>query len=123
MKEIPVHSNESTSTSLQTNRKDHYVALSSKKRASRPELVRKPSVQTRYMDMLLHLDTIPRLDNILASFFTWLLLAGYLVFPVTFISLSDSKALSQVGQDGGELGAAVANSIKNAPLLYIAVAA
>ena len=97
MKEIPVHSNESTSTSLQTNRKDPYVALSSKNQASRPDLVRKPSVQTRYVDMLLHLDTIPRLDNILASLFTWLLLAGYLVFPATFISLSESKALSQVG--------------------------
>ena len=98
------------------------MAVSSKKRASRLELVRKPSVQTRYMDMLLHLDTIPRLDNILASFFTWLLLAENLVFPATFVSLSDSQALAQAGKDGGELGAAVVNSIKNVPLLYIAAA-
>lgn len=50
--------------------------------AQRPQyLARVPSVQTRYMEMLLHLDKIPRLDNILASVFTWILLAGFLVIP------------------------------------------
>lgn len=38
----------------------------------RPDMFnRQNSVQTRYMDMLLHLDTIPRVHNILASFFTY----------------------------------------------------
>jgi hypothetical protein len=40
---------------------------------------RQNSVQTRYMTMLLGLDTIPRLHNILVSFFTWILLAGFVV--------------------------------------------
>ncbi|KAL8285056.1 hypothetical protein RB597_002236 [Gaeumannomyces tritici] len=43
-----------------------------------------PSFQTRYMHMLLALDKIPRLHNILASVFTWTLLAGFVVFPGAF---------------------------------------
>lgn len=45
------------------------------------------SVQTDYMNMLLALDAVPRLDNLLASFFTWILLAGFVLFPGTFTSL------------------------------------
>ena len=40
------------------------------KRSTMGQLNRQNSVQTRYMTMLLHLDEIPRLHNILASFFT-----------------------------------------------------
>jgi hypothetical protein len=41
---------------------------------ARPGLIeRQNSVQTRYMDMLLALDAIPRLHNILAAFFTYVL--------------------------------------------------
>jgi hypothetical protein len=36
------------------------------------------------MNMLLSLDTIPRLHNILASFFGWIILAGFTIFPGTF---------------------------------------
>jgi hypothetical protein len=35
-----------------------------------PTITRTPSVQTRYISMLLALDTIPRLHNILVSGFT-----------------------------------------------------
>lgn len=40
------------------------------KRPTMGQMNRQNSVQTRYMTMLLHLDEIPRLHNILASFFT-----------------------------------------------------
>ena len=40
------------------------------KRPTMGQINRQNSVQTRYMTMLLHLDEIPRLHNILASFFT-----------------------------------------------------
>ena len=40
------------------------------KRPTMGQMNRQNSVQTRYMAMLLHLDEIPRLHNILASFFT-----------------------------------------------------
>ena len=72
------------------------------------------------MDMLLGLDEIPRLHNILASFFTWILLAGYVVFPATFTSLNRSKNLAQVAEDGNEFEKSVLNTVRNAPLVYIA---
>ncbi|KAL2017990.1 hypothetical protein VTK56DRAFT_1370 [Thermocarpiscus australiensis] len=43
--------------------------------------------QTPYMSMLLSLDKIPRLHNILVSFFAWILLAGYVVIPGSFTSV------------------------------------
>ena len=48
--------------------------------------------QTRYVNMLLALDDISPLFNILASFFTWILLAGFLLFPGTFASWQDEPA-------------------------------
>ncbi|TVY86868.1 hypothetical protein LAWI1_G007630, partial [Lachnellula willkommii] len=67
----------------------HHASAATAPDARRPELGpnRQNSVQTRYMSMLLALDTIPRLHNILASFFTWILLAGFVIFPGTFTSL------------------------------------
>ena len=51
--------------------------------SSKRPLVRMPSIHTRYMEMLLHLDEIPRIYNILGSLFTWIILAGFLVVPGT----------------------------------------
>lgn len=79
-------------------------------------LHRENTLQTRYMEMLLSLDKIPRLHNILASFFGWLLLAGFVVFPGTFTSLQ------QLSTD--VVGSAAANVIldhvQNLPLVIIA---
>ncbi|KAE9378220.1 hypothetical protein N431DRAFT_304989, partial [Stipitochalara longipes BDJ] len=76
---------------------------------------RQNSVQTRYMEMLLALDTIPRLHNILASFFTWILLAGFVIFPGTFTSLSTSDKLND-----NHTAAEILHSIKHVQLLVIA---
>jgi hypothetical protein len=69
------------------------------------------------MDMLLSLDTIPRLHNILASFFTWILLAGFLVFPGTFTSIAslgdDPNIHSQAAAD-------ILRKVKNVQLLIVA---
>lgn len=82
-------------------------------------LHRQNTLQTRYMDMLLSLDTIPRIHNILASFFGWLLLAGYVVFPGTFSSLSSS--LDEDSSSAAEAEASrILNSVQNMPLLIIA---
>ena len=74
---------------------------------------RQNSVQTRYMDMLLAMDTIPRFHNILASFFTWVLLAGFVIFPGTFTSLSkldpDDPSAHRILE-----------GVKNIPLLAVA---
>jgi drug/metabolite transporter superfamily protein YnfA len=73
------------------------------------------------MEMLLDLDKIPRLHNILAAFSTWVLLAGYLVFPATFNSLRQNQKLDQQLDSG--LEAQILKQVKNAPLLYVAAIA
>jgi len=84
---------------------------------SRPAggLTRQSSVHTRYMTMLLAQDTIPRFHTILAAFFTWVLLAGFLVFPGTFTSLQKLEA-----KEGDEVGGKVLAAVKNVKLIYIA---
>ncbi|KAJ7040693.1 hypothetical protein C8F04DRAFT_948041 [Mycena alexandri] len=54
-------------------------------------LQRADSQNTRYMNMLLALDGIPRLHNMLAAFFTWILLAGFVLLPGTFTSLAGTN--------------------------------
>ena len=71
-----------------------------------------------HSQMLLSLDAIPRLHNLLASFFTWLLLAGYVVFPATFTSLN--KKLTPDQDSSNVVEQQVAHAVKNVPLLYIA---
>ncbi|RDW91293.1 hypothetical protein BP5796_02458 [Coleophoma crateriformis] len=75
---------------------------------------RQNSVRTRYIDMLLNLDDIPRLHNILASAFTWILLAGFLIFPGTFTSIS-----AQIQEENQQAAAAFLATVKNVQLLII----
>jgi hypothetical protein len=91
-----------------------------KSEAARPDGIRRQnSVQTRYMTMLLALDTIPRFHNILSSFFTWILLAGFVIFPGTFTtiqaSISNDQAIEQNAAASTILGA-----VKNTGLIIIA---
>lgn len=78
-----------------------------------------PSVQSRYMQMLLHLDEIPRLHTMLAGLFTWVLLAGYIVFPGTFTSLRNSKAVKDAANTEASAKMLV-NTVQNVPLLWLA---
>ena len=77
------------------------------------------AAQTRYIDMLLSLDSIPRSHNLFASFCTWILLAGFLIVPGTFTSMQKSKMIQEQAKQN-----AVANEvyekIKHASLLWIA---
>jgi hypothetical protein len=76
-----------------------------------------PPPPTSYTEMVLGMDNIPRLHNILAGCFSWLLLAGYIVLPGTFASIQNSRTLS----DGaGKAGKLVVKAVQNAPLLYVA---
>ncbi|KAK9782733.1 hypothetical protein AB5N19_09316 [Seiridium cardinale] len=87
--------------------------------ASRPGVQRaNTSFQTRYMEMLLNLDTIPRMHNIYASFFTWITLAGYVVFPATFTSIRDLSDNPDVQANAA--ANTVLDHVKNVPLLVIA---
>lgn len=87
----------------------------------RPQyLARVPSVQTRYMEMLLHLDKIPRLHNILASAFTWILLAGFLVVPGTFTTFKTSQVFKDANNtDKGGVADDIIHSIANIGLLWV----
>ncbi len=87
--------------------------------APRPgALVRQNSVQTRYMDMLLAMDTIPRLHNVLSSFFTWILLAGFIIFPGTYTTITKLNNDAQI--QGNHTASTILASVKNIPLLVIA---
>ncbi|KAF7337030.1 hypothetical protein MVEN_02139700 [Mycena venus] len=70
-------------------------------------------MDTKYVNMLLAIDSIPSLYNILASFFTWILLAGFVLFPGTFTNLQQNNEL-------GALGITAANVIKHLSLYVIA---
>jgi hypothetical protein len=76
-----------------------------------------PPFSTDYMNMLLKLDKIPKLHNILAGAFAWLLLAGFVVIPGTFTSIVNSRTL-QTG--AGKAGKAVVKTVQNLPLLGVA---
>ncbi|KAH0537622.1 hypothetical protein FGG08_005614 [Glutinoglossum americanum] len=75
-----------------------------------------PSMQTPYMVMSLQANETPTRHNILAALFSWLILAGYVVFPGTFTSLKDSDTL---GNSKGEK--IIQDTIQNVPLLPLAV--
>lgn len=78
----------------------------------RPPLESNPSqANTRYMNMLLALDDIPQLHNIMAGFFTWILLAGFVLFPGTFTSLQEAN-----GEGLGSAGAAILGAVQHLPL-------
>lgn len=75
-----------------------------------------PPLSTRYIDMLLDLDNISTIYNLLASLFTWLLLAGYMVLPGAFTSIRNSRVLSD---NAGKAGRVVVKAAQNLPLLWV----
>ncbi|KAJ7067367.1 hypothetical protein C8F01DRAFT_980254 [Mycena amicta] len=54
-------------------------------------------MDTKYVNMLLALDSIPTMYNLLTSFFTWILLAGFVLFPGTFTSLQEKPQSTALG--------------------------
>lgn len=87
----------------------------------RPTIVRVPSTETRYMQMLLHLDRIPRVYNFLAGVFTWILLASFLIIPGTFTSFKNSDAFKNIeGEDSRNAFARmILDSAANVGLLWL----
>jgi hypothetical protein len=78
-----------------------------------------PPQSSRYVRMLLQLDRIPGLHNVLASLFTWLLLAGYIVFPGTFTSLRRSNAIKNAA-NRDKTEQFILDTVQNVPLLWVA---
>ena len=73
-------------------------ASDASKTDTRPHLLHgTPSqMDTQYVNMLLALDDIPTLYNMLAKFFNWILLAGFILFPGTFTSLQNLGGSGQI---------------------------
>ncbi|KAJ6507688.1 hypothetical protein C8R47DRAFT_966016 [Mycena vitilis] len=66
--------------------------------AGRPPLPHGESqMNTRYVQMMLAVDEIPAWCNWLANFFTWILLAGFVLFPGTFTNLQQNQELNALG--------------------------
>lgn len=70
--------------------------------------------------MLLGLDEIPRSHNLLASFSTWILLAGFIVVPGTFVSVEDSKALQKDAKHN-KWEHELLSTVKHASLIWVAM--
>jgi hypothetical protein len=82
---------------------------------------RSDTMHSRYVQMLLDQDNIPKAHNILASFFVWLLLASFLVFPGTFTTIQKSiKHQDEAGSFPSKAAETIFRSVKNVPLLVIA---
>lgn len=82
---------------------------------------RSDTMHSRYVQMLLDQDTIPATHNFLASFFVWLLLASFLVFPGTFTTIKKSIEDQENSKDFPSKAAeTIFKSVKNVPLLVIA---
>jgi hypothetical protein len=71
-------------------------------------------METKYMNMLLALDSIPRFHNLLAAFFTWILLAGFVLFPGTFNSLKNAQ-----GDSTSPIGQHVLDVVSHVPLWVV----
>ncbi|KAG5992964.1 hypothetical protein E4U54_003497 [Claviceps lovelessii] len=92
-------------------------------------LERSDTAHSRYVQMLLDVDDIPILHSMLASFFVWLLLAGFLVFPGTFTTIQRSiegkhsqqqQQQQQQQQWTDQTTDLLLESVKNIPLLVTA---
>lgn len=88
----------------------------------RVPMVRVPSTETKYMEMLLHLDRIPRVYNFLSGVFTWILLASFLIIPGTFTSFKNSDMFKNIQDDEDKSNAvakAIIDSAANVGLLWL----
>jgi hypothetical protein len=70
---------------------------------------------TPYMAQLVEENEAPLWDNFLAGLFSWLTLAGYVVFPSTFTSLKTSKTLAN-----SNTGRVVQDAVKRVSVFIIA---
>lgn len=71
-----------------------------------------------YDRMVAESHEVPSRYSILASFFNWIILAGFVVSPATFASLGRVGVLSS-----SQAGRAVQRVVRHVPILYIAACA
>ncbi|KAF9044381.1 hypothetical protein BJ165DRAFT_1347319 [Panaeolus papilionaceus] len=95
----------------------------SRQKLTRPHLFRGATshMESEYVHMVLALDDISVFYNIMAAFFTWILLAGFVLFPGTFANLQSAAAQHNLPTNSPIVLAAV-NSITTLPLFVVASA-
>ena len=76
---------------------------------------KKGTEHTPYMAKSIQENEAPFRDDFLAGFFSWLTLAGYVVFPGAFTSLKTSKTLTS-----SSVGRVVQDTAKHVPLFILA---
>lgn len=76
--------------------------------------------QTTYMRMLLGLDKISSLDNVLIAFFNWIILAGFLIFPATYVSLAAASKSETINNNA--VAREALKAVQHVPLLVMAYA-
>ncbi|GME23752.1 hypothetical protein GTA08_BOTSDO10460 [Neofusicoccum parvum] len=111
----------STRTATNTLARKPVAPARTKSTLARPALRRAPTTQTQYVDLLVRLDEIPRWHNMLCAFCTWILLAGFLVFPATFTKVQ-ARVDGEINSsgDGDVVTVFVASAVKNVGLLWVA---
>lgn len=72
-------------------------------------------LESTYDRMVLESNEIPFRKNLAAALCSWLMLAGFVVFPGTFSSLSRTNFLGN-----SEPGRLVQSIVRNMPLLWVA---
>ena len=73
---------------------------------------------TQYVNMLLELDKAPATHSIAASFFNWLYLAGFILFPSTFAKLTNFGKAHQ-HELVGDLANAIAKALPLSVFYFI----
>lgn len=82
---------------------------------------RSDTQHSRYVQMLLKQDKIPLIHTVLAAFFVWMLLAGFIVFPGTFTTIQASLEKDPNFNNG--TAEKIMKSVRNIPLLVLAAIA
>lgn len=90
------------------------MADSTESNQEQPSRSTSPTKISPYDTMIIESHQVHSRYNILAAVFNWLVLAGFVVFPATFASLSRVGVLNN-----SPTGRAVQNVIRKIPLLYI----
>lgn len=86
-------------------------------RRQKPSSRSRSAFQSDYDGMLLEMEhRIPLYYFAAAGFFSWLLLAGYLVSPSTYASMQQSD----VFDDAADVAKSLFRVVRNVPALYIA---
>jgi hypothetical protein len=78
---------------------------------------RRHTARTRYMQMLLDLDAVPKWHNLAVAISAWIILAGFVIFPGTFTSI---QSIDEEDQSFNGVEKWVLSRVKNLPLLVVA---